>query len=138
MKQTKETLKFFSDIEKTVKGGDDITDFVKADVELFETTVRDGVLRKRVHLDESWSMYQLSDVNIYFDDDVLKTYDRLELYGIRQFAPSLRGNDVAATMMYRFTAFDMLGGALGIATGFHIIVKRSSGAVEHRRVFVYG
>lgn len=138
MRQTPEVTTFLENIERSVKDGKEITKFVKEDVNLFQIQVRDFILRNRIHFDESWTMYQFSDVDIYYDADVLKTLDRLDLYGILDYAPPLRGNDTAATLMYRFTALNKFGNELDMATGYHVIVRRPNGIIDNRRIFVYG
>jgi len=111
---------------------------IKEDSEFFQEKVGDAILRKSVHLENSWSIYLLSDVDVYYWDDMLKFNDRMEMFGIKGFIPPIRSNDKAMAIVYRFSSYDVFGKPMDTVTGFHVGVLQYNGIQKDRKVFMYG
>ena len=111
---------------------------IKEDSEFFQEKVGDAVLRKSVRLENSWSIYLLSDVDIYYCTDMLKFDDKLNMFGIKGFIPPIRSTDTAMAIVYRFSCYDVMGKVMDTVTGFHVSILHKNGIQKDRKVFMYG
>lgn len=132
-----EVKEFFQKLEDS-KVSKDLVPLIKSDADEFSKNIADAILRHRVTLENSWSGYQLTDVNIFYDEDMLKFVDRLEMFGIRQSIPPVRGTDSAMTIMLRFQTLDIWGGIMDTVTAFHVTIKTELGGATNTKIVMYG
>lgn len=111
---------------------------IDADVKTFDDSITEKILSRKMRLDWSWASYELSDIDIYYDDITIRLGDRLEMFGIRDDAPAIRPGDTGLTIVYRFTVSDIYGTEVDIVTGIRVSVMRPSGGVDTQRIVLYG
>ena len=135
MKVLEEVNEFLGSLDEEVGSatGNEIRMLVKEDIEFFQNEVSNALLRGSIKLDNSWSIYILSDVDIYLCQDMLKFADKLEMFGIRGWMPPIRSTDTAMAIVYRFSCYDVLGKPMDTVTGFHVgIAKRTGNPAEKK------
>lgn len=125
MKRTDEVGAFI----KTIRGGSlghKLASLVEADIKLFDETIIDKVLRGEFKMDGDWDAYVLSDIDILYDENMLKFNNRLDMFGIRESVPPIRANDVGLVFIYRFVMYDIFGNEMDSLAAYHVIIKQTN------------
>lgn len=125
MKRTDEVINFIASLG-TGSLGHKLQNVIDRDVKLFDDTIIDKVLRGEFKVDGDWSAYQLSDIDVLYDENMLHFNERLQMFGIRDSVPPIRANDVGMVIIYRFTLNDIFGGELDSMAGYHVAIKQTN------------
>lgn len=115
----------------------DLKELMRNDVNLFRNSVTDAILSRRVKLEGAWSGYTLSDIDVYYDEDMLVFSDKLEMFGIRDKVPPIRSRDTGMIVVYRFTDFSAFGTELDSVVCFRVIIKQNNGKIDSRWIVMY-
>lgn len=125
MKYSEKTKAF---IQKLITSGFEKTaELIKQDTIKIAKDVTKMVLRNSIQFEGKWTDYILTDVNVSYDEDMLKVNDMLNMYGIRKDLPVLKADDRALIIGYQFTLVDAFGGTMDIVNIFHTTIKGSVG-----------
>lgn len=125
MKQTDEVTNFIASLG-TGSLGHKLQHMIDRDVDLFDKTIINKILRGEFKVEGGWTAYQLSDIDIMYDEDMLHFNERLDMFGIRDSVPPIRANDKGMVIIYRFTLNDIFGGELDSMTAYHVAVKQTN------------
>ena len=138
MKISNNVKNFFMKLWATPNVPKELKELIDVDVDTFDCDITDRVLARQISLDGSWGSYELSDIDIFYDDQAIKIGERLEMFGIRDMAPTIRGGDAGIIIVYRFTMYDVYNRVMDVVTGFRVTIKRKNDAMNTRRIVVYG
>lgn len=123
MKMSKETEMFISKLKK-VERFSKIVDVIMSDLNKFEVDITNDVLGGVVHLDGRWTDYILSDINITYEEDVLKIKDLLDMYGISETLNlPLTAESKGLIMSYQYSLLDALGNDMDVVNLFHVTLS---------------
>lgn len=126
-----EEVKSFMSKLSSYKKFDNVIELLNQDIKKCKTDITTMILQGRLDLEANWSNYILSDVNILYNEDMLRVDNLLKMYGIRDFIYDLRGDDVALMVNYKFNLFDIYGGILDTITVLHITIMKASGDTKN-------
>ena len=115
-----------------------LLELVTTDIELINDAVINAILCRKMVLDNNWTSYILSDIDVYYYDSMIDFVSRLELFNIRDVTPPIRSRNNGLAIMYRFTMSDIFGREMDTVTGFRVSIQRETGKVDNRWVIVYG
>lgn len=104
-----------------------VAELIRQDLNKCRVDITDLVLKNRLKLEGSWSSYVASDVNVSYEEDMLKVIDLLKMYGLRDKLPNLKADDTALISNYRFDLFDAYGNVMDATNVFHITIKGAVG-----------
>ena len=104
-----------------------VAELIRQDLNKCRVDITDLVLKNRLKLEGSWSSYVASDVNVLYEEDMLKVIDLLKMYGLRDKLPNLKADDTALISNYRFDLFDAYGNVMDATNVFHITIKGAVG-----------
>lgn len=126
MKLSEDTKKFINKL-KTSETYKSSADMILNDINKFKNDITNMILNKSIELEGSWSNYILSDINILYEEDMLKVSDMLNMYGIKKDLPALKSDDVALICTYQFTLYDVYDNVMGTINMFHVTIKGAVG-----------
>lgn len=118
--------KFINDLSTSSKFSL-VSEMIKTDIEKFRNDITNMVLRKKIQLEGRWTDYILSDVNVLYEEDMLKLNDLFQMYGIRNDLPPLKASDIALVVTYQYTLDDAFGNLMDTVNLFHVTIKGSIG-----------
>ncbi len=138
MKVTREVRDFIEDVSTTFP---ELKKLFISDIKTFQNGVTDGIIAGRIHLENSWNGYIVSDIDVIYEEDMLEFVSKLDMFGIRDKLPGILSSDIGTIIIYRFSSFDAYGNVSDIATGYHfgLIQNRliSDKTTKNRKIFVY-
>ena len=126
MKISDEVLKFTSKLSADKKFKE-VAELIFQDLKKCKTDITNKVLRNQLSLEGNWSNYTATDVNVIYEEDMLRINDLLTMYGLRDKLPTLKGDDIALIANYKFVLFDVYGGIMDTMNVFHITIKGAIG-----------
>lgn len=125
MKRTDEVNRFIESL-KTGSLGHKLVKVIEKDITLFDEVITNKILRGEFKMDGNWGAYVLNDVDILYDENMLRFTSRLDMYGIRGAMPPIRANDNGVVFIYRFTMFDIFGNELDSLATYHVAIKQTN------------
>ena len=126
MKISEDVEKFLDEISQSEKFKTTV-ELIRQDLKKCSVDVTNKILRNKLKLEGSWSSYVATDINIIYEEDILRVSELLVMYGLRDKLPNLKGDDTALIVNYRFDLFDAYGGVMDTTNVFHITVKGAVG-----------
>lgn len=121
--KTKAFLKTLSDNQSF----HELADMLSNDIEKFSRNIADLVISRKLALEGRWSEYIVTDINVTYEEDVFKTFDLLEMYGLTNNLPQLEPSDAALICTYRCVLFDFYKQESDIVNLFHITIRDLNG-----------
>lgn len=100
-----------------------LVELIYQDLKKCKTDITNMVLQGRIDLSGAWSSYVNTDINVIYEEDMLKMNELLTMHGIRSRIPALMGDDIAVLVIYRFDKLDAYGGIMNTANVYHITIK---------------
>lgn len=125
MKRTDEVNAFIESL-KLGSLGHKLTKLIERDIVLFDEAIINKILRGEFKMDGNWEAYVLNDIDVLYDENMLKFTNRLDMFGIRDSMPPIRANDTGLVIIYRFTMFDIFGNELDSLAAYHVAIKQTS------------
>lgn len=125
MKRTDEVNNFVGSLKKGSLGHK-LVKVIESDITLFDEAIINKILRGEFKMDGNWDAYVLNDVDILYDENMLKFTNRLDMFGIRGSVPPIRANDTGLIFIYRFTMFDIFGNELDSLAAYHVAIKQTN------------
>lgn len=135
-KDVEEFFKKLMSIPKIKESGLNI--LLNNDIQIFDDSITAKVLRRGMELEGSWDAYRLSNIDIHYEDRAIPLNSRIEMIGVKEFAPVIRPGDCGLIVIYRFIMFDIQHNPLDLVTGIRITVKRPNNITDTVRIVVYG
>lgn len=102
-----------------------LTELIYQDLEKCRTDITNMVLQGRFDLTGSWSSYMNTDINVIYEEDMLKLNEILTMHNLCNNIPTLMGDDIGMIIIYRFDRFDSYGGIMNTANVYHVTIKGS-------------
>lgn len=103
-----------------------LSTLITQDINKCKVDITNMVLRNNITLEGNWTHYELTDINVIYDEDILHVNELLTMYGLKSLLPELKGDDNALIVSYKFNLFDMYGGIMDMVNVFHITIKGST------------
>jgi hypothetical protein len=139
MNATNEVKEFLETLQRASQiDGATLAQVIEDDERVIRKEVTDNILSRKMRLDNTWSTYQLSDVDVIYDEDMLKFADRMDMFGIRGDVPPVRSDDTGIVIVYKFSSYDAYGGVSDFINAFRVILNQNNGVVRNRRIVMYG
>lgn len=126
MKISEDVLNYLDELSKSEKMKSTV-ELIKQDLKKCNTDVTNMILRNKLKLEGSWSSYIATDVNVIYEEDMLRVSDLLTMYGLRDMLPNLKGDDTALIASYKFDLFDAYDNVMDTTNVFHITIKGAIG-----------
>lgn len=101
----------------------DLACMLFSDLDKFSQSIADMVICRRLKLEGRWSEYEVSDINVIYEEDVFKIFDLLQMYGLINELPQLESSDVALICTYRCSLYDFYRREIDTVNLFHITVR---------------
>ena len=114
-----------------------VMEFINEDISIFDKTVVKGSINNSINLEYSWNSYTLSDIDITYEEDLVKFSNLIKLYGIDKYLEEILEDDHNLIITYRFIATDWFNGDESVVTGYRVIVTNKLRSYT-RRIFIYG
>lgn len=100
-----------------------LVELIYQDLRKCKTDITNMVLQGRINVSGSWSSYVNTDINIVYEEDMLKMNELLTMHGLRDRIPILMGDDTAMLIIYRFDMFDAYGNIIYTTNVYHVTVR---------------
>lgn len=137
-KMTPEALNFVKKLgSSSSKAMKSASELIKSDIDKFSTEIVNLILRNKVKLEANWSDYTLSDINMTYEEDMVKVADLLSMYGIRDKLPTLESTDTALIINYQMITKDAFGSVSDIINLIHVTIKGQSEYCVNEWIFLY-
>ena len=124
-KMTEDVSKFINSIKSTNKFKS-CADLIENDLDNIKLAITDIVIAGELKLEGNWNSYICSDVDVIYEEDMINFVDRLNMYDIYKYIPTIKGTDTGMICIYQFTLPDAYGGILDMFNVFHVVIKGSS------------
>lgn len=125
MKRTDEVNNFINSL-RTGSLGHKLVKVIENDITVFDEAITNKILRGEFKVDGNWDAYVLCDIDILYDENMLKFTNRLDMFGIRGSMPPIRANDNGLVFVYRFAMFDIFGNELDSLATYHVAIKQTN------------
>lgn len=126
MKISSDVQRFMDEISKS-KNLKSASELIRQDLKKCNRDITNMVLQNRLNLEGSWSSYIATDINVIYEEDMLRVRDLLMMYGLQSKVPNLRGDDTVLIVNYKFDLFDAYNNVMDTTNVFHITIKGSVG-----------
>jgi hypothetical protein len=131
MRVSDEVKKFIDNLKSSGENYSTVVDLIESDRHKIETDTTDAILRGELNIDYLWSDYVLSDINIVFDDNILKILDLLKMYGVEKEFPNLNANSKGIIITYQYSYVNNVTFASDTLNFIHVGID-SDGEYENK------
>jgi hypothetical protein len=106
------------------------------DIKKFQKDITNLVLKDKINLEGSWNDYVVTDINLTYEENMIKFRDMIQVYGIHDDVATLYADDVGLVASYEYTLVDAMGGIMDRLYLFHITVKSTIDGSYHNNWYI--
>ena len=96
------------------------------DLTNIKSSISNKIISGKLKLEGNWSKYLCSDIDVIYEEDMIEFINKLNMYNISKYLPSIKGTDTGMICIYQFVLPDAYGGIMDILNIFHVIIKGES------------
>ena len=134
---TEESKKFLNKL-RGIEDYKNCYNLISNDLLSIKSSISNKIINGRIRLEGNWSKYVCSDIDVIYEEDMIEFINKLNMYEISKYLPSIESTDTGMICIYQFILPDAYGGIMDILNVFHVLIKGySDNDVTDKMILMY-